>query len=280
MNSTIDHPDYLVLGHLTHDRLPDGSSTAGGTVLYAGLTAQRLGMRTAVFTAAAAVPAQLIELDYVHLLASKSTTTFENRYAEDGRSQWLHTLAPPLDMRQLPPSWLTAPVVHFGPLVNEFSLDLLHTFPHALIGVTPQGWMRMWQDPLPATVHRISWLPPPDLLQRIGLLVLSIEDLGGDDRLARVYARACRLVALTRGAQGATLFIEGEPHQLAAFSAQERDPTGAGDVFTAAMLVALARGQTPLDAARFAAATAALAVEGAGTSCIPVLDTVLARIRR
>jgi 1D-myo-inositol 3-kinase len=47
-------------------------------------------------------------------------------------------------------------------------------------------------------------------------------------------------------------------------AASERDPTGAGDVFGAALTVGLWRGSSPMDAAREAAYAAARAVEGPG----------------
>ena len=83
------------------------------------------------------------------------------------------------------------------------------------------------------------------------------------------YARHCALVALTRGVQGSTLFLRGVPHHIPAFPAIERDPTGAGDVFAAALLIRLRETSDPLEAARFASYVAALSVEGAGISRIP-----------
>ena len=88
------------------------------------------------------------------------------------------------------------------------------------------------------------------------------------------YAHHCRLVALTRGAQGATLFVRGTPHHIAAFAATEHDPTGAGDVFAAALFTRLREAGDPLEAARFASFVAALSVEGAGISRIPTRDTI------
>src|SRR5919199_777603 len=46
-------PDYLAIGHIAKDLRPDGSSVAGGTALYATLTAQRLGQSAAMVTALA-----------------------------------------------------------------------------------------------------------------------------------------------------------------------------------------------------------------------------------
>ncbi len=152
-------------------------------------------------------------------------------------------------------------------------------FPTALIAVTPQGWMRNWHSPLPAPVQRVAWYPDSTLLRRVDLLVLSSEDIGGDEALAQAYARHCRCVALTRGAQGLTLYLEGVPHTIVALPAQEVDPTGAGDVFAAAMLVRLHETGDARAAARFATAVAAAAVEGPGISRIPTRELALQRIQ-
>jgi sugar/nucleoside kinase (ribokinase family) len=76
-------------------------------------------------------------------------------------------------------------------------------------------------------------------------------------------------VALTRGAQGSTLFVRGVPHHIPAFPAIERDPTGAGDVFAATLFSRLRETGDPFEAARFASYVAARSVEGAGISSIP-----------
>ena len=53
-------PDYLVIGHITADVVP-GGTTPGGTALYAARTAARLGLRVAIVTSAP--PAYLAGLD-------------------------------------------------------------------------------------------------------------------------------------------------------------------------------------------------------------------------
>lgn len=272
--------DYLVIGHLTCDLLPDGSSAAGGTALYAAVTAARLGLRAGILSAAR--PADLPALpDRISLALSPSPSTsrFENRYGPTGRSQWLHAVGAPISLADLPTSWHAAPIVHLGPVLHECALDLVAAFPNALVGVTPQGWMRDWAALTPAPVRRIPWRPDPRLLRQIDALVLSIEDLDGDEALALDYARHCSLLALTRGAAGAILFVAGKPHIIAPFPAVERDPTGAGDVFAAALLVGLRELGDPREAAAFAAAVAACAVEGPGISAIPTRATALARMQ-
>jgi sugar/nucleoside kinase (ribokinase family) len=73
------------------------------------------------------------------------------------------------------------------------------------------------------------------------------------------------LVVLTRGANGFTVFGDAGCHDFEAPTAQEVDPTGAGDVFAAAFLVRWRETGGDLEAtARFAATAAALSTEAEG----------------
>ncbi|MDQ2997641.1 MAG: PfkB family carbohydrate kinase [Chloroflexota bacterium] len=268
------NPDYLMLGHFTRDVLPDGTTTPGGTSLYAALTAHCLGKSVGVVSAPAELPTGWPDAIQIVFHASPAPPTFENRYTPEGRQQTLHTASQPITLDVIPESWRTAPLIHLGPVLGETPELLVDAFPHALLGVTPQGWMRTWDEPLPGPVLYRPWQPTPSVLERIDALVLSIEDVRGDEALVAGYARHCALVALTRGAQGSTLFLRGVPHHIPAFPAFERDPTGAGDVFAAALLIRLRETGDPLDAARFASYVAARSVEGAGISRIPARDQI------
>jgi hypothetical protein len=265
-------PDYLMLGHFTRDVLPDGTTTPGGTSLYAALTAHRLGRNVGVVSAPAELPVGWPDAIQITFHASPAPPTFENRYTPEGRKQTLHADSQPITIEVIPEAWRTAPLIHLGPVLGETPEQLVDAFPDALLGVTPQGWMRAWGEPLPGPVLYRPWQPAPRVLERIDALVLSIEDVRGDEALVMSYARHCALVALTRGAQGSTLFVRGVPHEIPAFPALERDPTGAGDVFAATLFARLRETGDPFEAARFASYVAALSVEGAGISRIPARD--------
>lgn len=271
-------PDYLVLGHITRDLLSAHASTPGGTALYAATTAHRLGLQAAVLTAAANLPREATAPLLIRQIPSEETSTFENRYVHNVRQQWVHAVAAGLDLSYLPDAWRLSPIVHLGPVLHECDLEMIRTFPNALIGVTPQGWMRRWGRELPAQVERVSWHPDAELLRRVDVLVLSVEDVAGNEAIVESYAAVCRLVALTRSAQGLTLYVEGVPHNIPAYPATEVDPTGAGDVFAAAMLIHLHETGDVFAAAHFATVVAAAAVEGPGTSCLPTRAEVLRRL--
>jgi sugar/nucleoside kinase (ribokinase family) len=272
------NPDYLLLGHFTRDVLPDGTTAPGGTSLYASFAAQRLGRRVAVVSAPSELPPELQESIAVTFHASPAPPTFENQYTPQGRRQILHATSEPIALEDIPAEWRLAPIVHLGPVLGETPEQLVHAFPGALLGVTPQGWMRSWGTNLPDLISYRPWRPGADLLRRIDALILSIEDVKGDEALVAGYARHCPLVALTRGASGATLFIAGLPYQVDAFPAVERDPTGAGDVFAAALLIRLHETGDALEAARFAACVAAGSVEGRGASQIPTREETARRL--
>ncbi|HKS69680.1 MAG TPA: PfkB family carbohydrate kinase, partial [Ktedonobacterales bacterium] len=61
------------------------------------------------------------------------------------------------------------------------------------------------------------------------------------------------------------------------YPAREMDPTGAGDVFAAALLAALAEGRSPATAMDFANRVAALSVEGEGLAGVPTRGELAAR---
>jgi sugar/nucleoside kinase (ribokinase family) len=72
------------------------------------------------------------------------------------------------------------------------------------------------------------------------------------------------LVVLKRGALGATVYTGASSDAVAAFRVEEVDPTGAGDVFAAALASALLSGMAVPAATRYACAAGALAVTRRG----------------
>lgn len=259
--------DYLIIGHVSQDVTPDGPRV-GGSVAYAGLTASALGMRVGVLTAAAA------DLDLtpvagltVERIPSLQSTAFDNRYTQAGRTQRLLARADPLRESQLPPRWRKTPIVHLGPIADEVDLAFVDAFPGSLIGLTPQGWLRRWDEV--GTVRLVTWEALKPILPRAAAVVVSVEDLKGDPGAAKAMAASCRLLAVTDGAVGATLYWDGKVREIAAHPATQLDPTGAGDVFAAAFFVLLHRTGNAELAGRVAARLAAISVTRRGLAGVP-----------
>lgn len=273
-------PDFLAIGHVTKDLLSGGGYVVGGTATYAALTAHGLGLSVAVLTSA---PPDL-DLSHLmrgidlHVVPSPAATTFENIYEGQRRYQFVHSTASPLRASYLPPAWRQASIVLLGPLVDELGLDWLGAFPAALVGVTPQGWMRQWNSN--GRVMSKPWLDAERILSSVDVLVFSEEDVGGDQALIRRYTEMARIAVVTRGRAGARVFWNGSARDFPAFRALEVDPTGAGDVFAAAFLVRLKETGDLYQAATFANCTASFAIEGSGTTSIPSRQQVEERLRR
>jgi sugar/nucleoside kinase (ribokinase family) len=265
-------PDFLVIGHVTRDLLADGTYRLGGTALYAAVTAARLGCRVAVYSAGGpeldlAPLYQAAPEAHVVCRPAPGSTTFANRYTGGHRQQILLDRAGPLLPDDLPPAWRAAPVVLLGPVAQEVPPTWAECFRHAVLGACLQGWLRTWDGA--GQVRFAPWEEALHWLPRFRAAFLSVEDLGERQDLAVAYAAHCPLVLLTAGPQGATLYQQGRPEPVAPFPAQEVDSTGAGDVFATAFLVRYAEGSPLAAAARFAAAAAALSVQGPGITAIP-----------
>jgi sugar/nucleoside kinase (ribokinase family) len=112
------------------------------------------------------------------------------------------------------------------------------------------------------------------LLDRADAVILSQEDVGGDREQVRSLAARTRLLVLTAGWKGATVYCGGQVRSFRAPKVREVDPTGAGDIFAAAYLTALHKTQDPWLCARFANCVAAHSVERSGLHSIATQDEI------
>jgi 1D-myo-inositol 3-kinase len=271
-------PDFLVIGTVTKDLQEDGY-TIGGTVTFASLTARNLGQRTAVVTRASPDLsfAPLYQGIEVLRLPSPVTTTFQNLYSADGaRTQFIRAVAGQIKAEDIPPAWQEVKVVLLGPLADELEGSIARIFPHSLIGITPQGWMRRWDGD--GRVFPKPWEGAAEVLASAQVVVCSENDIERDKNVIRAYARMADILVVTHGPGGATVYHRGETRHLSAFETVEVDPTGAGDVFAAAFLIELERSGDPYAAAHFANCVASFVVEKPGAEGIPILEQVERRL--
>jgi 2-dehydro-3-deoxygluconokinase len=85
-----------------------------------------------------------------------------------------------------------------------------------------------------------------------------------DKILDHYLAMGPKLVAMTMGKDGVLLADGAQRHRITPHRVQAVDATGAGDTFNGAFLTRLIAGDTPLDAARYGNAAAALQTTGYG----------------
>jgi sugar/nucleoside kinase (ribokinase family) len=275
--------DYLVIGHASKDITPDGPRL-GGTVMFSALLAKALGLQVGVLTS---VPDDMLPL--LHPLAgipivsipTEKATSFENRYTSKGRVQMLYSRATPIGVDHVPPEWLSAPIVHLAPIADEVSPDLVQLFAKSLIGVTPQGWLRQWDED--GRVSYRPWVESAPVLSHVDATILSIEDVHHDEDMIEALAAQTNVQVVTRGAEGSTLYIQGQPQLIPAAAKAERDPTGAGDIYAAAFFSHLHATGDPVKAAHFATHLASDSVTRAGMNGIPdrkTIDLALAAVRK
>jgi len=264
--------DYLVIGHLTIDRTPSGL-TLGGSAAYAALTAHALGLRVGVVTAWGN-EIDLLALQDIPLtvIDAPHSTTFENIYTSTGRTQYIRHFAPKLDFSLVPPAWRQAKIIHLAPLVGEVDPLLPEDFSPALLGLTPQGWLRAWDAD--GLVHPCLWSQSEAALSKAGAAVLGLEDVGGDEEQIEWMAQHTPLLVVTEGAAGCRLFWRGDSRRFRPPQVEEVDATGAGDVFATAFFVRLLETRDPWEAARFATRMAAISVTRPGLQGVPTYDEV------
>jgi hypothetical protein len=274
--------DYLLLGHVTVDRLDDKRVVLGGTATYAAVTARNMGARVGVHTSSAYEPGLIDTLGGVLVarIPAEFTTCFVNEYIAGKRRQTIESVAEKLTYEQLLPEWRNPPVVHLGPLNQELDSALVSRFPRSLVGVTPQGWMRAWGED--GLVHQVDWADAERVLAKADAVIISEDDVPHRSVIEEWAAKA-RMLVVTLGDRGCDVYRQGElePFHSAAFkSANEVDPTGAGDVFAAAFLWHLHKsGGDWKTAADWANCVASFVVEKRGVSGVPKLAEVEKRWR-
>jgi 1D-myo-inositol 3-kinase len=294
--------DLVIVGPATRDLRPGGGWRLGGTALYGAAAASRLGLRVGVVTCG---PADVVEAlrkavpsALVAARLSPHATTFENVYEASGaRRQYLRARGDPLGADDVPGAWRRSGHVLIAPLARDVDPAVITAFPKGTrIAATPQGWLRQWDET--GRVSPATWTEATAVLPRIEALILSDEDLFGAegargtlapgdaestgwlerDRQLLAWRASGALVAVTRGERGAMLFTRTSQESFPAFPVLSVDPTGAGDVFVAALLRAWWWDSDIRSAMRFANATASCVVERAGIDGLPTYTEVMARL--
>jgi len=256
---TFTQIDYLVVGHLSRDLTTEGF-VPGGTALYSALTAQALGCRVAVLTSAAEDYdlSEILPGIAIHVVPAENSTIFRNRYSAGGRIQTIYSVASTLTAQDVPMEWQRAAIVHLGPIANEIEPNMIRMFSNSIIGLTPQGWYRSWDDSGRVRPH--DWKESTDILPFSAAIILSLEDVPGPETITEIRELA-PIVVLTQQEGGCTVYFHDEMRQIFAPTISEVNPTGAGDIFATAFLYRFHQTKgNPWEAAEFANQVASTSV--------------------
>lgn len=281
--------DLVVVGAASRDVTADDARgwRLGGSATYCSLTGARLGLRVGCVLGVDAEASDAAELsmleesgvDLRRVLLDRGPV-FENLESNGHRRQhWLSecsavpTAALPLEWQDVH-GWLLTPVA--GELAGEWSSV---PRPGAAIAIGWQGMLREFSGD--GWVRSVAPAASP-LLEAAALVATSADDLPAGTALPELRTLApLATIVLTAGPRGGlAIRISGMTRYPAIPAKIVVDPTGAGDVFLAALMVAwLLHGERATSGAlRFAAAAASCAVEGMGLAAVPTAGQVAERL--
>lgn len=291
---THDRPLVLVAGAASRDVVADDPRgwRLGGAAAYASLTLARLGLRVRAAIGVDETAAGALELDdlraagvELHLVPLRFGPVFENIELPGGRRQRCLSTSDSVLVEALPARWGDGLDAAFlGPVAGELG----DPWASVAAPVVALGWQGLLRE-LRAGADVARRSPAQSaILTAASLVGASRDDFAAGTTapsLAALLGPRTTLLLTEGDAGGRVLRTDeaGRPGATRRYPAipsdRTVDPTGAGDVFLAALLAArLQRSLAP--AMLVAAAAGSLAVEGLGLAGVPDLPAVRARMTR
>jgi hypothetical protein len=259
--------DYLIIGHITQDKTAEGMKI-GGTAAYAAKTAMSLGLRVGIYTSwGEEVGLEVLDGIQIYNPIPMPSTTFENQNTSAGRKSIISQIAGKLEYYEIPQVWRDTPLIHFAPVAQEFNPISIKYFKKSKVLVTPQGWLRKWDEA--GNVSFTDWPEYKSVLGQAFTIVISEEDINFDYDRIPALASATQILIVTKGKNGALLFENGKELQINTPQVEEVDATGAGDIFATAFFIQYINNVNSVESAEFAANYAARSVQYSGEAAFP-----------
>jgi 1D-myo-inositol 3-kinase len=259
----------VTAGHVTNDNY-DGRILPGGSAFYCAQVYRQLGASVRLATS---VGKDFDCLDafeglQVFLDEASETTNFINTYLDDGRRiqkciERANNVTPGL----LGVDKEDTDILHIAPVMGETDLQLwVRSVKAKFVAAGLQGFLRSIDSS--GNVVNKEWNPGKEELKGVDMVFLSEEDLNGQVSLIERLRSDIKIVVLTKGRNGSVVYFEDKQINLGVYQTNEVDPTGAGDVYSAGFLYALASGNSLENSAIFGAAISSIIVEGKGGSTL------------
>jgi sugar/nucleoside kinase (ribokinase family) len=254
-------PPLALVGNLSRDRVDGGPPRIGGGAFHGARALRVLDARATIVTRCGSDE----RLDYarrlsalglpVVMLPGTSTTSFSLAYDGEARDMSVEDIGDawtPGDAGVLPAgAW-----VHVAPLLrSDFPVETLAAFAQGrrlsldgqgLVRVAETGRLRLDADYDAAVLSHVQILK---LAEEEAEVVGAVDKLGVPE------------VLVTYGVRGSTVYADGRKEHVGAWPVAA-DPTGSGDAFSAAYLVARSKGLTPVSSARKATAVVGALLTG------------------
>jgi sugar/nucleoside kinase (ribokinase family) len=245
-----------LIGNLSCDLKPGLAPSVGGGPYHGARALQRLRVPARIVARCAGHDRETLLPPLVRLgtpvryVAGQATPTFGISYNGDRREMRIEQLGDAWAPSDLPPlpsiGW-----AHVAPLArHEFPAETLAALARRCrVSLDGQGLVRVPEvGPL-----KLDADFDPAMLRHVWALKLADEEA---EVLGDPTALGVREVIVTHGSLGATLYLRGTRTDVTAHRI-DTDPTGAGDAFMAAYVVARDAGFAPLGATRRATAVVA-----------------------
>jgi sugar/nucleoside kinase (ribokinase family) len=246
-----------LVGNLSRDLKPDQPPRAGGGPYHGARALNRLRVPARIVVRCASedrdeLLPQLVKLGSpVRYVPGTSTATYAFTYDGDVRRMRIEAVGDtwlPGDLPELPEAvrW-----VHVAPLArSDFPPETLAALARRRrVSFDGQGLVRA-----PHTGDlELNADYDPEVLRHVWVLKLADEEA---DVIGDTSTLPVRELLLTHGSRGSTVVVGGHREFVPA-RAVDADPTGAGDAYCAAYLVARSAGSAPVGAARRATAVVA-----------------------
>ena len=123
-------------------------------------------------------------------------------------------------------------------------------------------------------VHFQPWTQSDRLLQRADAVVLSIEDVMGNEDLIQSYVDKTNILVVTEGHNGARVYWKGDVRHFSAPNVPVVDPTGAGDIFATAFFDRLETTHSPWESTRRAIQIASRSITRVGLAGVPTTQEI------
>ena len=245
-----------LIGNLSRDVVPGRPPQVGGGSYHGARALHRLRVPARIVARCAVADRETLLPPLVRLgtpvryVPGESTAAFSFHYEGDRRVMRVDSLGDvwaPSDLPDLP----TVRWAHVAPLARgEFPLETLAALSRRCrVSLDGQGLVRA---PTLGALQ-IDDEFDRELLRYVWVLKLAEEEA---EVLGDPVALGVREVVVTHGSRGATLYLRGSSEHIPA-RPFPGDPTGAGDAFATAYIVARNAGFAPAGAARRATAVVA-----------------------
>lgn len=258
-----------IFGHVCHDVTKSGI-ILGGSASYASLLSTRFFNQVKLHTSFGEDFLFLEQIEshgiIVNNTKASATTTFENIYKGEDRTQFIHARAKDIEV-----SNHQSDLIFLTTIADEIDFGLTKRRADTFVASTIQGSLRSFDQ------NGLVLPKYPDVaaFREIDLIFLSDEDISPFTDILDSIIEIVPFVVCTHGSRGASIYHDGSKHSFPAFKTnQVVDPTGAGDAFSTAFLYGFHHTKSFVQSMALGHATASLIIEHIGLTFLPDLDQI------